>query len=228
MQKIVVINPKGGAGKTTLATNIASYFASQGAEPLLMDYDTQGSSIRWVERRPDHLPPVRGLAAFKKELRVTRSWQLQIPVNSEVVVLDTPAGLDPTRSPEVMRGGDFFIVPVLPSDIDIHASRGCLEALIKLQRAGMHQARIMIVANRLRPRSRFNDELRSLAEELEVPLIATLRDSQNYVVAAEQGKGIFDLGGRRAAYDQRQWRLLTECLNPPQALDLVPLAAAQV
>ena len=225
MQKIVVLNPKGGAGKTTLATNLASYFASQGSEPLLMDYDHQGSSARWVEKRPTHLPPVRGLAAFKKDLRVTRSWQLHIPVSSEVVVVDTPAGLNPARSPEVMRGSDVFVVPVLPSDIDIHASNMCLETLRKMQKAGLHRARIMVVANRLRPRSRFADELRKMCDALELPLIASLRDSQNYVFAAEQGMGIFDIPGRRASYDKRQWRLLTECLDPTPAMDLLPLAS---
>ncbi len=228
MQKIVVLNPKGGAGKTTLATNIASYFASQGAEPLLMDYDSQGSSVRWVKLRPDHLPPVRGLAAYQKELRVTRSWQLRIPVSSEVLVVDTPAGLDLRRSPEVTRGSDFFIVPVLPSDIDIHASDICLRALVKMRRAGLHRARILVVANRVRPRSRFMGALRGMCDELELPLIASLRDSQNYVVAAEQGMGIFDVPGRRTAHDKRQWRLFTECLNPPPSMELIPLAANQV
>lgn len=225
MQKIVVLNPKGGAGKTTLATNLASYFASQGSEPLLIDYDNQGSSARWVEKRPGHLPPVRGLAAFKKDLRITRSWQLHIPVSSEVVVVDTPAGLDPKRSPEVMRGSDVFVVPVLPSDIDIHASSMCLDTLRKMQKAGLHRARIMVVANRIRPRSRFADDLREMCESLELPLIASLRDSQNYVVAAQQGMGIFDMSGRRAAHDKNQWRLLTECLDPAPAADLLPLAS---
>ncbi|NNF52083.1 MAG: ParA family protein [Gammaproteobacteria bacterium] len=225
MQKIVVLNPKGGAGKTTLATNLASYFASQGSEPLLMDYDNQGSSARWVEKRPTDLPPVRGLAAFKKDLRITRSWQLHIPVSSEVVVVDTPAGLDPRRSPEVMRGSDVFIVPVLPSDIDIHASTACLETLRKMQKAGLHRARIMVVANRVRPRSRFGDELRRMCDSLELPLIASLRDSQNYVMAAEQGMGIFDIPGRRASYDKRQWRLLTDCLDPAPAMEILPIAS---
>lgn len=225
MQKIVVLNPKGGAGKTTLATNLASYFASQGAEPLLVDYDQQASSTRWVENRPSHLPPVRGLAAFKKDLRITRSWQLHIPVSSEVVVVDTPAGLDPSRSPEVMRGSDVLIVPVLPSDIDIHASKNCLETLCKMQRAGLHRARIMVVANRVRSRSRFNEDLRLMTESMELPLIAVLRDSQNYLMAAEQGMGIFDMPGRRVAYDKRQWRLLTDCLDPSPAMELMALAS---
>lgn len=223
MQKIVVLNPKGGAGKTTLATNLASYFASQGSEPLLIDYDHQGSSARWVEKRPLHLPPVRGLSAFKKDLRVTRSWQLHIPVGSDVVVADTPAGLDPRRSPEVMRGCDVLLVPVLPSDIDIHASGICLETLRKMQKAGLHSARIMVVANRVKARSRFADELRQMCDALELPLIATLRDSQNYVTAAEQGMGIFDITGRKASFDKRQWRLLTDCLDPAPAMDMFPL-----
>ncbi len=225
MQKIVVINPKGGSGKTTLATNIASYYASRGSEPLLMDYDAQGSSIRWVRKRPTELPPVRGVAAFKKDLRVTRSWQLQIPTATEVAVVDTPAGMDPRNSPEVMRGADFLIVPVLPSDIDIHASSQCLKELIRMQKTGMHRARIMVVANRSHPRSRMLGGLRNMADDLELPLIATLRDSQNYIVAAEQGMGIFDLRGRRVDRDFRQWRLLLECLDPPKTLDLLPLAS---
>lgn len=225
MQKIVVLNPKGGAGKTTLATNIASFYASQGSEPLLMDYDAQGSSVRWAEKRPPDLPTVRGIAAFRKNLRVTRSWQLHIPVASEVAIVDTPAGMDPRLSPEVMRGADFLIVPVLPSDIDIHASLQCLTGLISMHETGMHRARIMIIANRSNQRSRMMGALRSMADDLGIPLIATLRDSQNYVLAAEKGMGIFDLKGRSVGKDLRQWRLLTECLDPPGALDLLPLAS---
>lgn len=225
MQKIVVLNPKGGAGKTTLATNIASYYACLGSEPLLIDYDAQGSSIRWVNKRPQELPPVLGIAAFKKDMRVTRSWQLHIPTASQVTVVDTPAGMDPRHSPEVMRGADYLIVPVLPSDIDIHASSRCLTELLRMQKSGMHRARIMVIANRSRPRSRLMGALRDLADDLELPLIATLRDSRHYVEAAELGMGIFDFRGRRAANDRAQWRLLMECLDPPGTLDVLPIAA---
>src|ERR1700677_2002719 len=108
MQRILVLNPKGGSGKTTIATNLASYFASQGDRPLLSDNDPQGSSTRWLKKRKPEQALINGIAAFERNSRMTRAWQMRIPADAQDM-------------PEMTKDADAIIVPVLPSDIDIHA-----------------------------------------------------------------------------------------------------------
>src|SRR6202453_3931216 len=121
MQRILVLNPKGGSGKTTIATNLASYFASQGDRPVLQDNHPQASSSRWLKKRkPDH-PFIHGIAAFERNSRMTRAWQMRIPADAAHVVVDTPAAVSAQQMPEMTKSADAIIVPVLPSDLDIHA-----------------------------------------------------------------------------------------------------------
>src|SRR5215475_110004 len=111
MQRIVVLNPKGGSGKTTIASNLAACFAAHGERPALMDLDPQGSSIRWLRKRPDEEPAIHGIAAFEKSTTVTRSWLMRIPPECRTVIIDTPAAVDPHALPDLTRGVDAVIVP---------------------------------------------------------------------------------------------------------------------
>src|SRR5690606_31685088 len=122
MKKVVVLNTKGGCGKTTITTNLAAYHAAAGYRTTLMDYDPQGSSTRWLSKRDESRPRVNGVAAFERNTRVTRSFQLRAPLDTEYLFVDTPAGLDPHSLTEITRNAHAVIVPVLPSDIDIHAA----------------------------------------------------------------------------------------------------------
>ena len=130
MQRIVVLNPKGGSGKTTIATNLASYLASRGHTPVLMDFDPQGSSLRWVKKRQPSQPPIHVIAAFEKDTRTTRAFQLRVPEETSHVVVDTPAALPGQEMPAMVRDAHKIIVPVLPSDIDIHACSRCIRDLL--------------------------------------------------------------------------------------------------
>jgi len=121
MQRIVVLNPKGGSGKTTIATNLAAYFAAGGHVPVLMDFDPQGSTTRWVGKRQSNQPKINVIAAYEKDGRMTRAFQLRIPQGTTHVVVDTPAAVPGPEMPDLTRGADKILVPVLPSDIDIHA-----------------------------------------------------------------------------------------------------------
>src|SRR6267378_2350962 len=120
MKRIVVLNPKGGSGKTTIAINLASYFASRQQTPVLMDFDPQGSSLRWVKKRQPAQPPIHAIAAFEKDSRTTRAFQLRVPDQATHVIVDTPAAIESRQMPDITRDADKIIVPVLPSDIDIH------------------------------------------------------------------------------------------------------------
>ncbi len=106
MLRIVVLNPKGGSGKSTIATGIAAMYAARGYRPVLMDFDPQGSASRWLEKRSPHQPPIHGIAAYARALGVTRSFQLRVPHGTDRVIVDTPAALQPPRLQRARaRGG---------------------------------------------------------------------------------------------------------------------------
>lgn len=132
MQRIIVLNPKGGSGKTTIASNLAACCAIDGRRPTaaLMDLDHQGSSMRWLRKRPEDHSPIHEIAGFERSAGVTRSWQLRIPAECGAVIIDTPAAIDAHGLPELTRGADAILVPVMPSDIDIHASAKCIADLL--------------------------------------------------------------------------------------------------
>ena len=119
MLRIVLLNPKGGSGKSTIATGIAAMYAARGYRPVLMDFDSQGSSSRWLEKRSPHQPPIHGIAAYARALGVTRSFQLRVPHGTDRVIVDTPAAMQPHEFNEHVRDADAVLVPVMPSDADI-------------------------------------------------------------------------------------------------------------
>ena len=123
LQRIIVTNAKGGCGKTTIATNIASHYALQGKVVRLFDHDSQGSSLAWINRRPADAAPIVGVDASKNsDHRLTRSWQLRVPPETDVALIDSPAGTDITELATLFQQNDSVLIPVLPSPIDIHAT----------------------------------------------------------------------------------------------------------
>ena len=130
LNKIVVLNPKGGCGKSTLVTNLAARYAQQGPTPVVMDFDPQGSSMAWLDRRSPDLPEIHGIAAFKKSMHATRSWQLRIPGNASNVLVDSPASVNHDNLRELTRDATSILVPVLPSSMDIHAASRCIADLL--------------------------------------------------------------------------------------------------
>jgi chromosome partitioning protein len=208
MQRILVLNPKGGSGKTTVATNLASYFASQGDRPLLSDNDPQGSSTRWLKKRKPEQASIHGIAAFERNVRMTRAWQMRIPADAAHVVVDTPAAVLPQDMPEMTRGADAIIIPVLPSDIDIHAFSKCVADLLLIAKVRRDENRIGVVANRVKRNTLIYQSLMRFLDTLRIPVIATLRDSQNYVRAAEQGVGLHEMKRSVVEQDLEDWASL--------------------
>ena len=217
MNRIVVLNPKGGSGKTTIATNLASYFASQQQRPVLMDFDPQGSSLRWVRKRQAAQPPIHIIAAFEKDSRTTRSFQLRVPVGSTHVILDTPAAVEPRLLPELTREARKIIVPVLPSDIDIHACSRCIRDLLLVAKVRREDNRIVVVANRIRRNSATFQSLIRFLQTLGIPIVATLRDSQNYLRAAELGVGVHEMKSYIVREDVEEWRPLIDWIEATAA-----------
>ena len=177
MYKIVVLNSKGGSGKTTVATNLASYYATRAFRPSLMDLDPQGSSIRWLEVRPQTSARVHGIAAYKRNERVTKTFQNRVPRGSQRLIVDTPAALDPMKFAEVTRGADAIVVPILPSDIDIHASARVISNLLTAGRIDRREERLCIVANRVRINTRSYDSLQRFLDSLQIPIVSRFRDT---------------------------------------------------
>jgi chromosome partitioning protein len=210
LQKIVVLNPKGGSGKTTLATNIAAQLAAQGKKPALMDMDAQGSSTHWLSKRPSELPHIHAVCGFDRNPRVTRTFSMRVPMECQRLIVDTPAAVDPQRLPELTRAAAAIIVPVLPSDIDIHAAAKCISELLLVARVRRDERRIAVVANRVRRNTVMYRSLMRFLESLDIPVIATLRDSQNYVRAAQDGVGVFEMRQRQVQEDLDQWAPLMD------------------
>jgi chromosome partitioning protein len=216
MQRIVVLNPKGGSGKTTIAINLASYLASRGHSPVLMDYDPQGSSTRWVKKRQPNQAPVQVIAAFEKDGRTTRAFQLRVPGEATHLIVDTPAALESRHLPEMTRDADKIIVPVLPSDIDINACSNCVRDLLLVAKIKRDENRLGVIANRIRRNTLIYQALIRFLHTLGVPIVATLRDSQNYVRAAQLGLGVHEMKNYVVQEDVEQWKPLTEWLETPR------------
>lgn len=227
MQRILVLNPKGGSGKTTIATNLASYFASTGDRPLLSDNDSQGSSTRWLKKRRPEQAFIHGLAAFERNSRMTRAFQMRTPPDAGHVVVDTPAAVPGQDLPELTKGADAIIVPVLPSDIDIHAFSKCIADLLLIAKVRRDENRIGVVANRVKRNTLVFQSLMRFLATLRIPVVATLRDSQNYVKAAELGLGLYEMKRSLVEQDLADWEPLLGWLRaketlPPLCIDELP------
>jgi chromosome partitioning protein len=215
MQRIVVLNPKGGSGKTTIAINLASYYALQGERPTLMDFDPQASAARWVRKRQVSQAPIHLINAFEIDSRVTRAFQLRVPEASGRVIVDTPAAIEASQMPELTANADKILVPVLPSDIDIHACARCIASLLLVAKVRRSDNRLAIIANRVRRNTRMYQSLTRFLGTLDIPIIATMRDSQNYVRGAELGLGIHEMKHYQVSEDLPSWEPLLAWLDNP-------------
>jgi len=206
MRHVMVLNAKGGCGKSTLATNIAVLFARQGHEVCIADYDHQRSSLDWLEQRPADLPAVKGVAAFEDGLRnVARS--------TDVLVIDAPAGVHGTELNELVRRAETIVVPVLPSTIDMKACVHFMAELLEIGRVSRKQARLALVANRVREHTLIFEELEHYLSKLKIPYLGCLREAQNYVRAHARGMGVLELPEYLAAPDWKQWEPIADWLG---------------
>lgn len=215
MQKILIINSKGGCGKTTIATTLASYYASQELATALLDFDPQGSSIRWLNQRPNSRPPIYGVhvASRTNNTGVTRAFQMRVPAETERMIIDAPAGVCGHELVDFIHLVDTIIVPVLPSSIDIHAVTRFIEELLVIGKVRKRGVNVAVVANRAKKNTKTYKALERFLKTLKLPFIATLRDTQNYVHAAERGIGLFEMWDKRTEGDKAQWRPLVRWLD---------------
>lgn len=211
MRSILVMNSKGGCGKTTLATNLAGYYAARGKSVALVDYDPQESSIDWLEARGGGRAPIVGIAASQDAVR--------IPKNMDYVIMDSPAAVHGRPLAELVRKADIILMPVLPSPIDVRAARNFLNEVNKLRKVVNADVKFATVANRVRENTvaahdlyEYLDALR-LPNGKKLPYLAVLRASQNYIRAAEKGLSIFEFAPVKTLPDRDQWVRIFRWIN---------------
>lgn len=204
MPVIVVANPKGGVGKSTLSTNIAGYMAQAGHAVMLGDVDRQQSARTWLSLRPANLPTITSWEQTHDEV-------VRPPKGTTHAVLDTPAGLHGKRLDEVMKLADKVLVPLQPSIFDIHATHAFVRELLARRRGD--KVSVAIVGMRVREGTISADQLRSFLETLQVPLLGFLRDTQNYVHLAARGLTLWDVAPSRVERDLEQWQPLLQWLD---------------
>ena len=224
LQRILVTNAKGGCGKTTITTNIASYYASQGKTVRVFDHDSQGSSLAWINRRPTDLAMITGIDASKNsDHRLTRSWQLRVPPETDVAIIDSPAGTDINELVTLFQQNDSILIPVLPSPIDIHATAHFIKALLTTGRVRNKMVRLAVVANRVRKNTLMYHSLERFLFSLNIPFIASLRDTQLYARAVEMGVGVAEISGSRNKIDREQWAPVMRWLDTPLISEITPV-----
>ncbi len=206
MRHILVLNSKGGCGKSTLATNLASYYAVEGQAVALADYDPQRSSMDWIDVRPADAPEIIGLDAAKDGLK-------HLPRSADVLIIDAPARSHGPELTALVKHAETIIVPVLPSTIDMQATSKFIAELQAVGKIERKQAKIGVVGNRVRENTLIFDDLDDYLERLNVPYLTWLRDAQNYVRAYTRGLGIFELPEYLAWPDTEQWEPLLKWLK---------------
>jgi chromosome partitioning protein len=204
MPVIVVANPKGGVGKTTLSTNLAGYLASRGRAVMLGDVDRQQSSRTWLGLRPTGLPKIAAWEVGPGEV-------VRPPKGTTHIVLDTPAGLHGKRLDEVMKLADKVLIPLQPSIFDIHATHEFINELLAHRRSSKVQT--AVVGMRTREGTISTDQLRNFLKSIDVPLLGFLRDTQNYVHLAAHGLTLWDVASTRFQGDREQWEPIITWVN---------------
>ena len=202
MKTILVANPKGGSGKTTLTVNIAGYLANRGQRVALLDLDRQQSASRWLALRPDDLPPIRTLESKKEEAH-RNDW----------LVIDSPAALHGKNLANAIKLASKIIVPVAPSLFDLQASRDFLQTLAEEKKIRNSKCHVGIVGMRMEMRTKAAWALEHFLAALDLPILAYLRETQVYVNAAFEGKSLFDLPPYLAERELEQWAFLQDWLE---------------
>ncbi len=204
MPVIVVANPKGGVGKSTLSSNIAGYFARQGHTVMLGDVDRQQSSRLWLQWRPTTLPTILSWD-------ITEDHIARPPKGTTHIVLDTPAGLHGKGLDAVMKLADKVVVPLQASVFDIHATQGFLAELAERRKPGKLQ--LGVVANRVKDHTKATAHLHEFLQTLDVPLLGQLRDTQNYAHLAAHGLSLWDVPATKVEKDLAQWAPILSWLD---------------
>ena len=206
MRTVMVLNSKGGSGKSTLSTNLASYYASAGKKVVLVDFDPQASSLDWLSARPSGRKSIIGVDGSNGTIKVPRS--------ADYVIYDTPAAVAAKDLTNFLRRAQSVIIPVLPSPIDMRAATPFIRKVLDNGRVARKECRVSLVANRCRENTNVYHQLDGYLRKVrQAPFISVLRETQNYNRAAERGLGIFELAPYLVSKDLDQWEPIIKWLN---------------
>ncbi|MCP4075028.1 MAG: ParA family protein [Gammaproteobacteria bacterium] len=206
MRSIMILNAKGGSGKSTLSTNLASYYASTGNKVLLVDYDPQHSSLDWLKERPVGRPGISSADGSKGTVRTPR--------NIDYVIYDTPAAVRGKQLTALIRKTQSIIIPILPSPIDMRAATPFIREVLNNGKVSRKETRVALVANRCRENTNVYHLLEEYLKKVrKAPFISVIRETQNYNKASDRGLGIFELPGYMVNRDLEQWDPIIQWLN---------------
>ena len=211
-RRIVVVNPKGGSGKSTLSVNISGYLAVTDRKVALIDLDPQGSSSHWLGKRPAESPSIH--AAFvntKPGERINLS--VSLPEDTDIVVIDTPATLTRKEISDITVGSHAIIIPVMPSELDIHSASRLIANLLHIARFSRKNLRLGIIANRVKGRTNGFMHLMKFLDQLTVPTIGMIRDTQIYVSTVREGISIHEMQVSKVNKDLKTWEPITRWLE---------------
>jgi chromosome partitioning protein len=206
----MLLNAKGGCGKSTMASNLASYYAADGKSVALVDFDPQQSGLEWLAARSEDDWEIIGIDGTDENMK--------IPRNLDVVIYDVPAGISGKELTAMVRRAETIIIPVLPSPIDIRAASHFIRDLLLVGKISRKQTKLAVVANRVRENTLVYHKLEKFLKSLKIPFVATLRDTQNYIRAEERGLGIFEMAPSAVERDLEQWEPLLKWLRSKRSL----------
>ncbi|MDH5518505.1 MAG: ParA family protein [Gammaproteobacteria bacterium] len=211
MHHILILNTKGGCGKTTISVNIASFFACWGVPVALADYDKQHSSTDWLRLRPKDKPRIISVAAWQEDYH--------IPDEADYVIMDTPAGMDSENMLSLLKQADTILIPILPSPLDIRAAGRLIHDIMQDYNKLPNKPRIGIIANRVRRQTKIYDSLKRFIQKLDIDFIASLRDTQNYITTTDVGISLFELPNWQKKKDLTGWCQLINWINHNQIFE---------
>jgi len=210
MRSILVVNPKGGCGKTTIATNLATYYSVWGMPTALVDLDPQQSSMEWLRIRPKDENPIQGFNGLKGKIYPAPE--------TERVIYDCPARTDSKKVARLIALVDVVIIPVMPSAIDMRVAATFVADIVGKVKDNNSKAIMGVVANRTQKNYHSYTALRDFLKALDVPFIGALRNSQNYVKAADSGVGIFEMTMSETQADMKEWEPILKWVEGKRVL----------
>jgi chromosome partitioning protein len=219
MNTTLVVNAKGGVGKTTVTTNLASYFASHGVPTTIADFDPQGSSLNWLKQRPANVGKIWGANLAQRHGVGLSTVRREIPRDTRALILDAPAGPSRLLLQDLLGRCQSILIPVAPSAIDVHATANFIKELLLVGQVKLRNIRVAVLANRVRSTRPVFAPLERFVASLDMTFIARVSDSDVYVDAAEAGLGVFDMPVEKCSDEQREFLPIAQWVQGDLSLE---------